>query len=237
MKPLATLAAAALLLGGLHARDDAPAKLTPKQALQPLQDLIGSWRGTGEPAGTRAEKQRGFWQETVSWEWRFKGDDAWLRAKVDKGKYFTSADLHYLPDRGVYRLVATTPAKESLTFEGPLKDRKLTLERTDGASKESQRLVLSLLHANRYLLAYETRPDARPSFRQVYQVGATKEGVAFAGDADNAPQCVVSGGLGKIPVTHKGKTYYVCCTGCRDAFADDPEKYIKEYEERKAKAK
>jgi YHS domain-containing protein len=34
-----------------------------------------------------------------------------------------------------------------------------------------------------------------------------------------------------MQVTHKGKTYYVCCSGCRDAFRDEPEKYIREYEE------
>ena len=33
----------------------------------------------------------------------------------------------------------------------------------------------------------------------------------------------------------KAKTYYVCCGGCRDAFNDNPEKFIKEYNERKAK--
>ena len=45
----------------------------------------------------------------------------------------------------------------------------------------------------------------------------------------------VSGGIGTIPVTYMGKTYYVCCTGCRDAFRDEPEKYIKEFEARKKK--
>jgi YHS domain-containing protein len=39
-----------------------------------------------------------------------------------------------------------------------------------------------------------------------------------------------------MPVTYKGQTYYVCCTGCRDAFNETPEKYIKEFLERKAKA-
>jgi hypothetical protein len=33
----------------------------------------------------------------------------------------------------------------------------------------------------------------------------------------------------------KGKTYYVCCSGCRSEFNANPEKYIKEYEEAKAK--
>jgi YHS domain-containing protein len=40
-----------------------------------------------------------------------------------------------------------------------------------------------------------------------------------------------------MPVTYKGKTYYVCCTGCRDAFKENPEKYIKEFEESKKKKK
>jgi YHS domain-containing protein len=48
---------------------------------------------------------------------------------------------------------------------------------------------------------------------------------------------VVTGGAGTIPVTHKGKTYYVCCTGCRDAFNDDPEGTIAAYEKQKAESK
>ena len=36
---------------------------------------------------------------------------------------------------------------------------------------------------------------------------------------------------------YMGKTYYVCCGGCKDAFNDDPAKYVKEFEERKKKDK
>jgi hypothetical protein len=214
------------------AAPEAPATKSPKEALRAFNALIGSWRATGEPQGTRAEKQRGFWQEKISWEWRFKGADAWLVAAFDKGKHFTGAELRYLPARGVYQLKATTPGKETLTFEGKLAGRRLTLERGDDRKNEVQRLVLSLLHANRYLYRYEVRPAGHTVFTPVYQVGATKEGVAFA-DADDGPECVVSGGLGTIPVTYKGQTYHVCCTGCRDAFKDEPEKYVKEYEARR----
>ncbi len=49
--------------------------------------------------------------------------------------------------------------------------------------------------------------------------------------------CVVTGGLGKIAVTYKGQTYYVCCSGCKDAFEENPEKILKEFEARKAKKK
>ena len=121
--PLAAVAAA-------PEAPDARAKKSPKKALRAFNDLIGTWRATGEPNGTREEKQRGFWQEKISWEWRFKGADAWLVAAFDKGKYFTGAELRYLPARDAYQLKAVTPAKETLTFEG--KSIDATLENTDG---------------------------------------------------------------------------------------------------------
>jgi YHS domain-containing protein len=34
-----------------------------------------------------------------------------------------------------------------------------------------------------------------------------------------------------------GMTYYVCCTGCRDAFNENPSKIIAEYKARKAAGK
>ena len=34
-------------------------------------------------------------------------------------------------------------------------------------------------------------------------------------------------------MTYMGKTYYVCCSGCKDAFNEDPAKYVKEFEDAK----
>jgi hypothetical protein len=223
-----------LLLGPAAVAADEPAQKTPKEALKALNDLIGGWRGTGEPAGTREERQRGFWVEQILWEWQFKRGDVYLRALIDKGKHFTGAEIRYLPERGVYQLKAKTPDKETLVFEGPLDRRRLTLERKDDKKGETQRLVLNLLHFNRHLYRYEVKAAGRGVFKEVFHVGATKEGVEFAGD-EGKPECVVSGGLGTMPVVYKGKTYYVCCSGCRDAFNDEPEKYIKEFEERQKK--
>ena len=229
------LAGIILMLGSWTVAADQPVK-TPKEALKEFQDLIGPWRATGTPEGTQAEKQKGFWTESQAWEWQFKGDDAWMRTTIDKGKYFTAAELRYLPKTGLYQLTLTTPDKQSLVFEGKLDDKKLTLDRVDDKAKEKQRLVFSFLHSNRFLYRYEVKKDGRPDFTRVYQVGVTRTDVPFAG-GDGKPECVVSGGLGTIAVTYKGKTYYVCCSGCRDAFKDDPEKYIKEFKERKAKEK
>jgi hypothetical protein len=229
-----TCLAVTLLLVGWPALAADPSPRRPKEALQAFNDLIGTWRGTGQPEGTRAEKQRGFWTETLTWEWQFKGDDAWLTVAFDKGKHFAQGELRYLPGKDQYQLTVRTPAKETLTFIGPFREKRLTLERADGQKRETQRLILTLLHDNRFLYRYEVKAADRPQFTRLYQVGATKEGVPFA-QGETGPECIVSGGLGTIKVTHKGETYYVCCSGCRRAFQDEPEKYIKEYEDKKAK--
>jgi hypothetical protein len=232
---LKTFALLSLLVPAHLASADAPVQRSPKEALQAFNDLIGSWNAVGEPEGTRQEKQRGFWTESLRWRWQFKGDDAWLKVAVEKGKYFTKGDLRYLPDKDLFQLRLTTPTDQTLTFQGRLKEHALTLERQDEASKETQRLILTLLHGSRFLYRYEVKAQDRSFFRRIYQVGATKEGVAFAGSGSTQPVCVVSGGLGTIRVSYKGETYYFCCTGCRDAFNDDPEKYIKEFQAKKAK--
>ncbi len=220
----------------LSSADPQP-KTAPKEALQAFNDLIGTWRGTGEPSqGTREEKQRGFWSESIAWEWQFKGDDVFLKATFEKSKYFTRGELRFLPDKDQYRFTLVTPGKETLTFEGARSDKRLILERADDKTNEVQRLTFNFLHDNRYLYRYEVKAASRTSFTPLYQVGATKVGVAFA-SGDGKPECVVSGGLGTIKVEYKGKSYYVCCSGCRDAFKDEPERYIKEYEARKAKGK
>ena len=40
----------------------------------------------------------------------------------------------------------------------------------------------------------------------------------------------MTGGLGTIQVAYNGKTYYVCCSGCREEFAANPKKYVDEFE-------
>jgi hypothetical protein len=220
-----------------------PVKIvTPKDALQPFNVLVGSWRGSGAPEGTPDERRTGAWEETIAWEWKFKDKDAWLEVTFAKGKHFTKGELRYTPDKDAkdadprFTLALTGTDKSTATYVGGLSDKNkvLALTRTDGPASEEQRIVFSLLHHNRHLYRFETRPaNTTVAFTRQYQVGATKEGVAFA-DVPKGPECIVSGGLGTMKVTHKGKDYYVCCSGCRDEFKADPEKYIKEAE---AKAK
>ena len=57
-------------LAGLFA---APALAAPvksaKEALKPLHDLVGEWKGTGGPKhGSRDEREKGAWQEQIVWK-------------------------------------------------------------------------------------------------------------------------------------------------------------------------
>ena len=70
----------AVVFGVAAALDaDQPAGKSPREALQPFGELIGVWNGTGRPVGSREDIQKGFWTEKMFWEWKFKGDDAWLK--------------------------------------------------------------------------------------------------------------------------------------------------------------
>jgi len=209
------------------------AKPTPRDALKPLHILVGSWKGTGTPEGTPDERQKGHWTETVAWEWQFKGTDAWLKLDIAKGKHFTGGELRSVGDE--FELIVATIAKEKLTYRGKLKDKQLALERAIPESKLVERITFSLLHENRITYRVETRTSTGTSLTRKYLVGLTKEGVAFADVGPSERECIVSGGRGTITVSHNGKTYYVCCSGCRDEFKESPEKYVREWEAKKKK--
>src|SRR5262249_53312232 len=89
-----------------------PAKPDPRAPLRPFNDLVGEWRGTGEPEGTREEKRQGFWTEKLNLDWQFKGDDVFIRINIDKGKHFQKAELRAVPGKNLFRLVAVTASGE-----------------------------------------------------------------------------------------------------------------------------
>src|SRR5947209_17677686 len=112
--PMVRIAAIVALVIPALALAGEPAKISPRAALQPFQSLIGTWKGTGVPEGSREERQNGFWTETTEWAWQFKGDDGWLKATFDKGKFFASAELRALPKANQFRLIVTTTDKQTL---------------------------------------------------------------------------------------------------------------------------
>ena len=212
-------------------------KLSSREALKPFNVLVGKWNASGVPEGTAEKKQDGHWTEVLDWSWKFKGDDAWIVVTFDKGKYFKSGELHSLPKPNAFRLKIETTDKRTLTYEGELKESYLTLERVDETTKQTERLVFALLHSNRITYRGEVKPEGKTFFTKLYRVGATKDGEPLVSTGFNEKECVVSGGQGAGTVIYKGKTYYVCCSGCRDAFNESPEKFVAEFEAKRAKQK
>ncbi|HXG08878.1 MAG TPA: hypothetical protein VNK04_03745 [Gemmataceae bacterium] len=205
-----------------------------KEALKELNDFIGQWNGSGAPAKPKPAAGE-LWSETINWSWRFKGDDAWMEMTVKDGKHFQGGELRYLPDKKRYQLTATAKDGKKLVFEGDYKDGYLRLERSDPAKKETQRITMNTAAEGiRFILLFERKPEGRTLYVRDFQVACNREGESLA-TAKRKNECVVSGGLGTIAVSFKGETFYVCCTGCRDAFNENPQKYIDEYRARKGK--
>ena len=141
---LALLAAGLALPTAARAPDDdSPAK----EALQALNDYIGSWKGAGGPDRPGRPAPGETWGETLDWGWRFKGADAWIAFTVKDGKYLDSGEIRYLPDRSVYQLTVTDKKKAKAVYEGKLQRGYLTFERTDPATGTAQQLRMNLAGA------------------------------------------------------------------------------------------
>jgi ribosomal protein L24E len=205
-----------------------------KEALKELQEYIGGWKGSGQTK-PRPSPRDPFWAETVDWSWRFKKDDAWLAVSTKGGKFIKSGELRYLPPKKLYQLTVTTPEKKTFVFTGKIKDEKLILERLDKDAKEIQQIkMFTTVEGARFNYLVARKADGGTIWKQEYIVGATKIGESL-GKAEKKNVCVVSGGVGTMEVKYNGEIYYVCCSGCADAFKENPKKYVDEFKAKKGK--
>jgi YHS domain-containing protein len=199
-----------------------------KKALQEVQDFIGLWNLEGtQKVGAKTEA----WKEKVSWGWKFKDGDAWITVSFaeGKGKYFADGELRYDLTKKKYQLTLTPAGKDEAkqAFEGDFAKGALKVERKDAKTGDVHRVTLNTVGegSERLAMKVEKQEGGKGLFAGVYGMVGNRDGVAFAGGVKK-PECIVSGGAASIAVQHAGKTYYVCCSGCRDEFLADPNKYI-----------
>jgi hypothetical protein len=203
-----------------------------KAALAVFNGLIGDWRGAGQ---LRRGSNQGAWTETAEWVWDFS-DGVAIKYDVAEGHYAKSARLSYDSESKKYRLTLTLPDDTTRTYNGTIDKDKLIVESAAGTG-EVHRLTLTQLNEKRTLVLFEKRREAQKTWQRVAEVGYTREGTRLADDGTTGPECVVTGGLGTIAVGYKGQTYYVCCSGCKQAFDADPEGILAEYAARKQEEK
>ena len=202
-----------------------------QEALKPFGGFVGDWRGVGQ---VDRGKTKGAWRESANWAWKLTKDSAALVMTVEKGKYLKSALLKPGNEPGVYTLEAVLADGTNRVFQGEVTDpaKPLILE-AEGKSGGLKRIKFTSLHETRLLMLLEATADGESkSLARLGEVGYTREGVAFA-SGDGAPVCIVTEGRGTSSVTYQGKTYWVCCSGCKDLFNDNPEAVLAEAEARK----
>lgn len=232
MTALAALAVALFgLTGSEVASQDKKAKpedlAKAKKALTEVQDFIGLWNLEGtQKDGAKTVA----WKEKVSWNWKFKDGDAWIVTDFaeGKGKFFTKGELRYDLEKKKYVLTLTGTDKTEQVFEGDAgKTGGLKLDRKDAKTGDVYRLTLNTLADGvRFQAKFQKQEGGKGPFADQYAMNGSKDGESFAGGAKK-PECIVSGGAANISVSYQGKTYFVCCTGCKDEFNANPEKYVK----------
>lgn len=225
-----------------HADNSSKPTVSAKQALGVFNPLIGGWRGVGQP---KRSSRVGAWQETAEWVWDFSGKQTAIRYDVKGGKLLSSAKLSYSPESAEYTLTTTQPDKSTRTHVGKQDGNKTVLQSQPDSDDYIHRVTITQLNEKRTIVFFERRKQTQSFYFRVASVGYTRAGTSLAVEGANDLECIVSGGKGTIKVSHKGKVYWVCCTGCKQAFDDDPEGVIADYEklveereaEKKAKAK
>jgi YHS domain-containing protein len=205
-----------------------------KKALSPLQPLVGEWKGVGQP---RRGSSQGAWSEEASWAWHFTDKHAELVGKIDRGHFFSTLRLMAGDKTDHFQLFGVpVGGRDEVRFDGARDaDGQLVLKAAaEPKPDQPARITIrTVAGGDRLVLLFERRSGEQ--FARLAEVGLTRKGSSFALKGGDPHECIVTGGHGTLTSDYKGTTYYFCCTGCRDAFLQDPEGILADYRARKAK--
>jgi len=200
-----------------------------KEALSQFNSLIGGWRGTAQP---RRGSATGSWRESAEWVWDFSGKAPAIRYVVTDGKLLRSARIRFDDSAKLFRASVQLPDGSTREYSGKFDDDRLLLESQPDVKHEIYRITVTRLNDKRTIVLFERKRATSRGLSRVAEVGYTREGTRLAVEGGDGPECVVTGGKGTIAINYKGQTYYVCCSGCKQAFDENPEKILAEYRQR-----
>ncbi|MEC9096585.1 MAG: hypothetical protein VX776_08145 [Planctomycetota bacterium] len=202
-------------------------KVKPQLELQEIQALVGQWKGVGQ---LKRGSTQGGWIEESLWEWKF-GKQSALVYKSPQGKFVK--ELKLLFENGMYVARGLNAEGQKIELTGKRDDSgKLVL--VNGKQTLPSRISFRTVAAGKRMVVSYERKISDALYTRLGEVGATRKGSMF-GKGVQEVVCIVSGGKGTMPVTFEGKTYYVCCTGCRDYFNENAASIVAEYASKKKK--
>lgn len=206
----------------------------PPAPFAPFEHMVGAWKGAATPTANRVKG----WTESHAWAWKFDhGKPVAMTVEWQGDKALSKGQLSYDAAAKKYKLDGTDPAGKPVSYLGSLSadGKTLTLDRAATAKGEPKERIVIRPNANkiRYVVQVEQQEPGAPQYKKQVEVGLTKAGESFAAGSggDNLPKCIMTGGASTMTVNYQGKTYPVCCTGCRDEFNDNPEKYARKADE------
>lgn len=207
--------------------------------LQPLQVLLGQWRGT-----TRREFESFKAVDSHEWVWDLRTDPAQpaLTLNSDKSPYLRKGRLTWDTQQQKFLLTAVDGEGKERRFSGEFTEAphevtgsddklhrvyRLELNEETADAQEPWQVAFVQQENNRYLLEIARR-RGKAAYARWDTVSTQREGTSFAlSDTDYAEKtCIISEGLGTTEIVFKGRSYWVCCSGCKAAFEEDPEKWI-----------
>lgn len=204
-----------------------------KQFLAPIQSYIGAWRGVGIPDRGKSD---GAWGENATWAWSFDGDRAAIVFDITDGVIYKSGRITPGDKANHYHFTGTLPDGKTLEkFTGSVNEDGQLVFTTDTRTKDrpAEISLRTVAKGARLIILYsKPSPVGGKDLVRLAEVGYTRKGSGF-GVSQKDNECIVTGGEGDIKVEYKGKTYYVCCTGCLDEFKEDPDKVMIEFAQRK----
>lgn len=215
-----------------------------KQNLKPLLPVIGKWNGT---------IQRKVGVEKVAWLYDVGTDKnhPGLKMQTEDGGYLKEGRLTYLPEEEKYQFTATENDGAQLEFVGTFSVEPHDVIDSGDSKKNQRAFKLELKRENEEpkhkltKVVFNQQDNGRYLFelydkrgRRFDTINTMREGRSFAVSEDYGDkECVISQGLGTISIDYKGKTYWVCCSGCKAEFEAEPDKWIAKYEAQKAMKK
>ncbi|MFZ9091846.1 MAG: hypothetical protein ACO3FE_17360 [Planctomycetaceae bacterium] len=253
-KPLAFHTGSAAASGGSGQQPGAALTTDQKvesviDKLKPIQILLGQWRGT-----TRREFGEFKAVDAHEWIWDLQSqpDQPALVIASDNSPYLQTGRLTWDLEQQEFLLEGEDLDGNARTFRGnfteephevlgdddkPQKVFRLELTQTQpDDSGEQWQLAIAQQENNRYLLQVDRR-RGNASFARHDTVSTQRDGTSFAlNDTDYAERtCIISEGLGTTELKWKGRSYWVCCSGCKAAFEEDPATWIARAAERQDK--
>ncbi len=221
-------------------------------AMKPLQALLGLWEGK-----TRKPIEGFSAVDAPRWVWDFQThpEQPALVVQTKGNPYLTEGRMTFLVDEQKYRFESKDKEGDERVYEGTfieqprqedvdgdtIPDQIYKLQLTqivDESTNTIWQLVFNQQENNRYLMElYRKRGSA--DFARFDTVANQRENTSIAKSEDDYGErtCVITQGLGTAKVSHDGKTYWVCCSGCKAEFEAEPAKWIARFEKQMAAGK